>query len=64
MNGSTLTGVNLTIKVSNYKRKITFIHHILNQNVISGRLLLLYKENRRDCVYWTLDKCVRQTSLP
>ena len=37
MNGSTLTGVNLTIKVSNYKSKITFIHHNLNQNVISGR---------------------------
>ena len=56
MIGSTLTDVNLTIKVSNYKGKITFIHHDLNQNVISGRNYFNYikKIGWRDCVYWTL----------
>ena len=58
MIGSTLTDVNLTIKVSNYKSKIFLLL------VEVKELLQLYKENRveRLCLLDT-DKCIRQTSL-
>jgi len=58
MIGSTLTDVNLTIKVSNYKSKIFLLLIEVKE------LLQLYKENRveRLCLLDT-DKCIRLTSL-